>query len=101
MRVRVRLQRCLQKDPKQRLRDIGDARISLDEVLSGGPESALVGTPEAAVPRWHRTTRWAAGVLTVAVASVATWILKPASVPGPVESMRFSPLLRAATSQKS
>ena len=33
MRVRVLLQRCLQKDPKQRLRDIGDARISLDEVL--------------------------------------------------------------------
>src|SRR5580658_2209315 len=35
VRVRVLLQRCLQKDPKQRLRDIGDARISLDEVLSG------------------------------------------------------------------
>ncbi len=39
MRVRVLLQRCLQKDPKQRLRDIGDARISLDEVLSGAPEA--------------------------------------------------------------
>ena len=30
IRVRVLLQRCLQKDPKQRLRDIGDARISLE-----------------------------------------------------------------------
>jgi Tol biopolymer transport system component len=39
MRVRVLLQRCLQKDPKQRLRDIGDARISLDEVLSGAPDA--------------------------------------------------------------
>jgi serine/threonine protein kinase len=39
MRLRVLLQRCLQKDPKQRLRDIGDARISLDEVLSGVPDS--------------------------------------------------------------
>jgi eukaryotic-like serine/threonine-protein kinase len=28
-RVRVLLQRCLQKDPRQRLRDIGDARISV------------------------------------------------------------------------
>jgi eukaryotic-like serine/threonine-protein kinase len=37
--VRVLLRRCLQKDPKQRLRDIGDARISLEEVLSGSPES--------------------------------------------------------------
>ena len=33
--VRVLLKRCLQKDSKQRLRDIGDARISIDEVLSG------------------------------------------------------------------
>jgi len=31
IRVRVLLQRCLQKDPKQRLRDIGDARILLEE----------------------------------------------------------------------
>jgi len=37
-RVRVLLQRCLQKDPKQRLQAIGDARISLDEVLLGAPE---------------------------------------------------------------
>jgi serine/threonine protein kinase len=42
MRVRVVLQRCLQKDARQRLRDIGDARISLDEVLSGAPEALSV-----------------------------------------------------------
>ena len=41
MRVRVLLQRSLQKDPKQRLRDIGDARIALDEVLSGAPDPLL------------------------------------------------------------
>src|SRR5262249_1675800 len=34
-RVRVLLLRCFQKDARQRLRDVGDARISLDEVLSG------------------------------------------------------------------
>src|SRR5579862_4298096 len=46
-RVGVLLQRCLQKDPKQRLRDIGDARINLDEVLSGAPEpfSSAVAAP--------------------------------------------------------
>ncbi len=37
LRVRVLLQRCLQEDPKQRLRDIGDARIALDEVLAAPP----------------------------------------------------------------
>jgi eukaryotic-like serine/threonine-protein kinase len=39
-RVRVLLQRCLQKDPKQRLRDIGEARIALEEALSDVSEPA-------------------------------------------------------------
>ncbi|MBI3844036.1 MAG: serine/threonine protein kinase, partial [Planctomycetes bacterium] len=47
-RVRELLQRCLAKDPRQRLRDIGDARLVLessgvvdDGVASGGRTSAL------------------------------------------------------------
>ncbi len=38
-RIRVLVQRCLQKDPRQRLQAIGDARIVIDEVLSGVPDS--------------------------------------------------------------
>ena len=37
--IRRLLLRCLAKDPKQRLRDIGDVRIeidAIDEVLAGG-----------------------------------------------------------------
>jgi eukaryotic-like serine/threonine-protein kinase len=73
MRVRVLLQRCLQKDPKQRLRDIGDARISLDEVLSGAPELALAGRAEApAAPLWRRALPWAiAGLFVFATALFA------------------------------
>jgi hypothetical protein len=42
-RVRELLQRCLAKDPKVRLRDIGDARIVLDEVLaSRSPSGRLL-----------------------------------------------------------
>ena len=40
--IRILLQRCLRKDARQRLRDIGDARISLDEVLSGVQEPRSV-----------------------------------------------------------
>ena len=36
-RIRDLLKRCLQKDPNRRLRDIGDARIELDEVLTAAP----------------------------------------------------------------
>jgi serine/threonine protein kinase/Tol biopolymer transport system component len=42
--VRRLLQRCLDKDPKQRLHDIADARIELDEVLNeSAAPSALPG----------------------------------------------------------
>jgi eukaryotic-like serine/threonine-protein kinase len=70
IRVRVLLQRCLQKDPKQRLRDIGDARISLDEVLSGAPDPSLAGAAGISAPLWRRTMPWAllgAAVIALAV----------------------------------
>jgi len=37
-RVMGLLRRCLTKDAKQRLRDIGDARLELTEVMTGAPE---------------------------------------------------------------
>jgi len=50
-RVRDLLRRCLVKDPRQRLRDIGDARIRLDEELSGAPEETVApGTATATIP---------------------------------------------------
>jgi serine/threonine protein kinase/Tol biopolymer transport system component len=44
-RIRELIQRCLQKDPKQRLQAIGDARIAIDEVISGSslPGSGISG----------------------------------------------------------
>jgi Tol biopolymer transport system component len=38
--VRRMLQRCLQKDPKRRLRDIGDARLDIDEALAASTTDA-------------------------------------------------------------
>jgi eukaryotic-like serine/threonine-protein kinase len=86
IRVRVLLQRCLQKDPKQRLRDVGDARISLDEVLSGAPESSSVGAAPVSARLWHRTIIVSLGTLLfgAAVASLVTWSLKPSTSPRPV-----------------
>jgi serine/threonine-protein kinase len=84
MRVRVLLQRCLQRDVRQRLQAMGDARISLEEVLSGAPE----GTPSHAVGPPAKQWRWwlASGIAVVivaAAASLASWNLKP-SPPKPV-----------------
>ena len=41
-RIRELLHRCLQKEAKQRLRDIGDARIIIEEALSGSVASDTV-----------------------------------------------------------
>jgi eukaryotic-like serine/threonine-protein kinase len=91
MRVRVLLQRCLQKDPKQRLRDIGDARISLDEVISGGPEGApSLAVIPAPVPFWRRALPWAmAGFLAIALAIVAWAPWRVAMPPALAEPVRF------------
>lgn len=86
-RIRVLLQRCLQKDPRQRLRDIGDARISLDEVLSGlaegegafdAPSAAAMSAP---APFWSRALPWALfGATAAALAAILIWKLaSPAS----------------------
>jgi eukaryotic-like serine/threonine-protein kinase len=84
LRARVLLQRCLQKDPKQRLRDIGDARISLDEIISGAPLEAPTPGEVAAASGWraafsrHTILPWSIVCLIVAaLAGLAVWNLKP------------------------
>jgi len=66
--IRRLIQRCLTKDRKQRLQAIGEARIAIDESLSGAPP----GTTES-VPWGRSIVPWAvAGVLAVALA-IAVW----------------------------
>ncbi len=74
--IRRLLRRCLERNPKNRLRDIGDARLSIDELLAGtedvGSSSAAGGTEMAARSRWPQTL---AVVLAVAITGAATWWL--------------------------
>jgi serine/threonine-protein kinase len=66
-RVRELLQRCLAKDPKLRLRDIGDARIALDEVLAArSPSGRLLVTDVAG----EGTARRGGSPLTLAIVGV-------------------------------
>jgi hypothetical protein len=65
-KVRELLQRCLEKDPKRRMRDIGDARIELEEVLAARTASGRVrvatSEPESAASQTP-TPRWVLGAL--------------------------------------
>ncbi len=64
--VRALLRRCLQKDPRQRLRDIGDARLALAEPDSGVAEQPASATSPR--PLW-----WAAAALALGLGG--GWLL--------------------------
>jgi eukaryotic-like serine/threonine-protein kinase len=90
IRVRVLLQRCLQKDPKQRLRDIGDARISLDEVISGVPDPSLAGAAQLSTPRWRRSVPWALLGATAVAFAAFVWLHEaPLRTAVPAEPVRL------------
>ena len=80
-RLRALLRRCLNKDPKQRLRDIGEARIAIEEILSGPEPEEIPATPPAGAPggaRWSGR-KWlaalAATVALVVLAAAGGWLL--------------------------
>jgi serine/threonine protein kinase len=65
------LERCLRKDPKQRLRDIGEARIALDE-----PPVLVSAPPSRSRKAWPQ---WAAAVSLVSTIAFAfLWLRAPA-----------------------
>ncbi len=75
--IRNLLARCLNKDAKQRLRDIGEARIAIEDSLPGGAESAAPATlaesaalrPARGSRRWLQALPWALAGLLAAVAA--------------------------------
>jgi len=79
------IRRCLVKDPKQRLRDIGDARIAIEEALSGADPEATAGSGIAEpkrVSRMRRALPWALSAVAVLFGGVAGWLLlKPKPQP--------------------
>lgn len=89
VRVRVLLQRCLQKDPKQRLRDIGDARISLEEALAGAPEPAIAGAAAPSRPLRRRAIFGGAGTAGLIIVGLAAYFLGR-SVAMTLPAMHFS-----------
>jgi len=46
--IRRLIERCLQKDPEQRLHDIADARLEIEAVIRGDDSAAMVVDPAAA-----------------------------------------------------
>jgi serine/threonine-protein kinase len=95
--VRRLLKRCLEKDPKRRLRDVAEGMLQLDEGLASGATSssvmsvATIGTAAAAAPRplWRRALPVAIAVVATAAATVAVDIWR-APVPAQRAPVRFT-----------
>jgi len=89
-RIRLLLERCLEKDPKNRYGVIGDARVDIQKVLTD-PSGVLVQPVTVVEPRNRLRTifPWiaAALVLGAIIAGVAVWKLRPSE---PRQVTRFS-----------
>jgi Tol biopolymer transport system component len=67
-RIRALLGRCLEKNLKQRLQAIGEARIVLDEAIAGTPEEAAPAPAGATQPLWRHALPWALASVAIAFA---------------------------------
>jgi len=76
--VRSVLGRCLRKDPERRLRDVGDARIEIEEAQEVKPESSGAGARPTRTSLFLVLTALAAS----AVAALAVWSLMRSGAPG-------------------
>ena len=87
--IRQLLRRCLERNPKNRLHDIADARIVLEEVLAGksdAPPAAAAVAAGRSRPAW-----WSVAAVAGALALGWTggqWLSRSRALPGP--EMRFS-----------
>ena len=97
--VRALLQRTLEKNPRQRLRDIGDARIELDAAIALHIQPPAARRTEEAtgkrpVRTWLRRLAFAVSIVVVIALTFigATWLRTRADAPaGPVRMTALLP----------
>ncbi len=77
--IRRVLRRCLAKDPRERLRDAGDARLE----LSDDAQEAAAPTTEATAPALSRRSLWLTGAACLILGVIATAIIFNATKPTP------------------
>jgi serine/threonine-protein kinase len=87
----------LKKDPKTRMRDIGEARLQIDDLITGSRDAAVVqGEAANIATSSRRVSAWAAAALAAsafAVAAFVTWIAERPGAPASVVPMRFNVVL--------
>jgi Tol biopolymer transport system component len=83
------LRRCLEKDARRRLHDMGDALLDLEE--AGTP--AIAGSKKEAALRRLSFLEWLAAGLLLLLAVAAGWLMRPHSLPeNPLANAHFTRL---------
>ncbi len=85
--VRNLLQRCLTKDPKHRLRDIGDAWVALSE--ASAPPRVSAAVPKTEGKRYSAPLLLASVLASSVLAALVTAYLRPVP-PAPATTRRFT-----------
>jgi serine/threonine-protein kinase len=86
-RIRLLLERCLEKEPQDRYHDIADARVDIERVLSDPDGAVVKPEPVAASARISGSPFvWLGAVAVALIAGAAGWMLhrEPAVKPAPV-----------------
>ena len=89
--IRELLRRCLQKDPKQRLQAIGEARIAIDATITGAPgEAAPLSDARQVQTTWRRSLPWVVASIAAALAITISALPWRDTQPQPHRVMQFS-----------
>ena len=80
--ARSLLRRCLARDVRSRLRDIGDARLTIEEYLASPTDTdSSVAVPPAARSKWRHVVPWAALIAVATLTAIATRSLSRPDAP--------------------
>jgi Tol biopolymer transport system component len=83
--LRKLLRRCLEKRPRRRLRDIGDARVEIEDAIAGSSDAAPGSSPSMPPSASQRALPWIAGAsilsLGLVLALWAPWRTPPTPSP--------------------
>ena len=90
------LRRCLMKDTRQRRRDIGEARIQIEEAIR---EPAAAGSLPGAPSRRRRRLTAVAGIVVLLLGGLVAWSLRPARNENFGAVVRLSTVLQATVGQ--
>jgi hypothetical protein len=89
--IRRLLQRCLEKDPKRRLRDIADVGFQVDDALNAAPPGATT----AHIRKRHERVWWMAALLVVVVGMMTLYFRRAPTPQGSPAITRLTVALPA------